>query len=76
MQRGLEDGISRLREGATFLTSKLRLVAPSTLPCRAAGRGCSYRLTAQVQVRAERTAAFHAKERRAACGASSLQSWN
>jgi len=39
MQRGLEDGISRLREGATFLTSELRLVAPSTLPCRAAGRG-------------------------------------
>jgi hypothetical protein len=38
-KRGLEDGISRLREGATFLTSELRLVAPSTLPCRAAGRG-------------------------------------
>lgn len=28
---------------------------------------CCYRLTAQVRVRAERTSAFHPKERRAAC---------
>ena len=51
MQRGLEDGISRLREGATFLTSKLRLVAPSTLPCRAAAGAapiaCLHKSTSQ-----------------------------